>query len=97
MGRAVSDAGLTVRFDDLRHTCSTKLAESQASEQTIMAIAGHPTRALLEHYSHIRMATKRRRLRGSCRTGECEPKREPTANRRNCPTKYLIEKMVGLD
>ena len=69
MGRAVSDAGLTVRFDDLRHTCSTKLAESQASEQTIMAIAGHPTRAMLEHYSHIRMAAKRAALEGIVQDG----------------------------
>jgi len=29
------------RFHDLRHTCITKLAEGQASEQTLMSIAGH--------------------------------------------------------
>jgi integrase len=50
---------LRCRFHDLRHTCITKLAESQASEQTIMAIAGHLSRTMLEHYSHIRMAAKR--------------------------------------
>jgi hypothetical protein len=50
-------AGL--RFHDLRHTAITKLAEPQASDQTIMAIAGHVSRQMLEHYSHIRMATKR--------------------------------------
>jgi integrase len=50
---------LACRFHDLRHTCITKLAESQASEQTIMAIAGHLSRTMLEHYSHIRMAAKR--------------------------------------
>jgi integrase len=50
-------AGL--RFHDLRHTAITKLAESLASEQTIMAIAGHVSRRMLEHYSHIRMAAKR--------------------------------------
>jgi integrase len=50
-------AGL--RFHDLRHTAITKLAESQASDQTIMSIAGHVSRAMLEHYSHIRMAAKR--------------------------------------
>lgn len=49
---------LRCRFHDLRHTCITKLAEGQASEQTIMAIAGHLSRAILEHYSHIRMAAK---------------------------------------
>jgi integrase len=50
-------AGL--RFHDLRHTCITKLAEGQASEQTLMSIAGHLSRKMLEHYSHIRMAAKR--------------------------------------
>lgn len=50
-------AGL--RFHDLRHTCITKLAEGQASEQTLMAIAGHVSRKMLEHYSHARMVAKR--------------------------------------
>ena len=53
-------AGL--RFHDLRHTAITKLAESQASDQTIMAIAGHVSRQMLEHYSHIRLAAKRTAL-----------------------------------
>jgi hypothetical protein len=48
-----------LRFHDLRHTAITKLAESQASDQTIMAIAGHVSQQMLEHYSHIRMAAKR--------------------------------------
>jgi integrase len=56
---ACKRAGLKVRFHDLRHTAITKLAEGQASEQTIMAIAGHLSRTMLEHYSHIRMAAKR--------------------------------------
>lgn len=60
--RALADAGLQIRFHDLRHCCITKLAESQASEQTIMAISGHLSRAMLEHYSHIRMAAKRTAL-----------------------------------
>ena len=51
-----------MRFHDLRHCCITKLAESQASEQTIMAIAGHLSRAMVEHYSHIRMSAKRTAL-----------------------------------
>ncbi len=53
-------AGL--RFHDLRHCAITKLAESQASDQTIMSIAGHVSREMLEHYSHIRMAAKRTAL-----------------------------------
>ena len=46
-----------LRFHD--HTSITKLAESQASDQTVMSIAGHVSRQILEHYSHIRMAAKR--------------------------------------
>jgi integrase len=59
---ALTRAGLSIRFHDLRHTCITKLAESQASEQTIMSIAGHLSRRMVEHYSHIRMAAKRTAL-----------------------------------
>jgi integrase len=56
---ACKRAGLKLRFHDLRHTAITKLSESQASDQTIMSIAGHVSRAMLEHYSHIRLAAKR--------------------------------------
>jgi integrase len=59
---ALKRAGLQLRFHDLRHTCITKLAESQASEQTLMAIAGHVSRKMIEHYSHIRMEAKRAAL-----------------------------------
>jgi integrase len=44
----------TLRFHDLRHHAITELAESQASDATIMAIAGHVSREMLEHYSHVR-------------------------------------------
>jgi integrase len=50
-------AGL--RFNDLRHHAITELAESQASDSTIMALAGHVSRKMLEHYSHIRQDSKR--------------------------------------
>ena len=53
-------AGLTgLRFHDLRHHCITKLAEAGVPEQTLMALAGHVTREMLEHYSHVRMQAKR--------------------------------------
>jgi len=60
--RNVKSPFARLRFHDLRHTCVTKLAEGQASEQTIMAIAGHVSRKMLEHYSHIRMEAKRAAL-----------------------------------
>jgi integrase len=53
-------AGL--RFHDPRHSAITKLSESQASDQTIMAIAGHLSREMLEHYNHVRLAAKRAAL-----------------------------------
>lgn len=52
------------RFHDLRHTAITELAESGAADATLMAIAGHMTREMLEHYSHVRMQTKRTALDG---------------------------------
>jgi len=51
-----------LRFHDLRHHAVTELAESHASERTIMAIAGHISTRMLEHYSHIRMDAKRKAL-----------------------------------
>lgn len=48
-----------LRFHDLRHHSITKLAEAGVPDQTLMAIAGHVSREMLEHYSHIRMAAKR--------------------------------------
>jgi len=48
-----------LRFHDLRHHAITELAESQASDQTIMAIAGHVSREMLDHYSHVRLEAKR--------------------------------------
>jgi hypothetical protein len=38
----------------------TKLAEGDASDATIEALAGHMSRQMLEHYSHVRMAAKRK-------------------------------------
>ena len=55
-----STAGL--RFHDLRHHAITELAESQASDQTVMAIAGHVSPRMLAHYSHVRLGAKRTAL-----------------------------------
>jgi len=65
-----STAGL--RFRDLRHHAITELAESTASDQTIMAIAGHVSPKMLAHYSHVRLEAKRtalNALRGSHKDG----------------------------
>src|SRR6516165_7664629 len=50
------------RLHDSRHTLITELGESGASDQTIMDIAGHVSRQMLKHYSHIRMKAKREAL-----------------------------------
>jgi len=56
-----TDAGVFGRWHDSRHTFITGLAESgEASDQTIMDIAGHVSKRMLKHYSHIRMEAKRR-------------------------------------
>ena len=47
------------RFHDLRHCAITQLAESGTPDSTIMAIAGHVSRRMLERYSHVRMEAKR--------------------------------------
>jgi integrase len=53
-------SGVLCRFHDLRHTFVSRLAESQASDSIIMALAGHDYRAMIERYSQIRMEAKRR-------------------------------------
>jgi integrase len=58
--KRASAAFVGMRFHDLRHCAITKLAESGAPDETIMAIAGHLDRKMLEHYSHIRNAAKRK-------------------------------------
>ena len=64
-----------LRFHDLRHHAITELAESQTSDATIMAIAGHVSRQMLEHYSHVRLDLKRKALDGlATRKGNSESK-----------------------
>jgi hypothetical protein len=50
------------RWHDNRHTLITDLAESGAGDETIRDIAGHVSKQMLKHYSHIRMEAKRRAL-----------------------------------
>jgi integrase len=47
------------RFHDLRHCAITQLSENGTADSTIMAIAGHVSRRMLERYSHVRMEAKR--------------------------------------
>jgi hypothetical protein len=58
------EARLKGRWHNNRHTLITKLAESEADDQTIMEIAGHVSHQMLARYSHIRMEAKREALEG---------------------------------
>ena len=51
--------GVQCRLHDLRHTAATKMAEAGVPESTMLALMGHMSRAMMERYSHIRMAAKR--------------------------------------
>jgi integrase len=93
-------AGL--RFHDLRHHAITELAESQASDSTIMALAGHLSRKMLEHYSHIRQDAKREAV--NVLSARVPKWPEMRGYDTNCDTKpvevgsampRVIEKMVG--
>jgi len=74
--------GQRLRFHDLRHQAITELAEAGAPDATIEALAGHLSREMMEHYSHVRMAAKREaldRLPGGLMrrpTGEEQPSSE---------------------
>jgi integrase len=61
---ACKTAGVRYRWHDLRHTFVSRLAESASiSEQTIRSLAGHVSRQMLEHYSHIRSQAKQAAIR----------------------------------
>ena len=64
------NAGVTGRWHDNRHTLVTELAESGAGDQTIMDIAGHVSKQMLKHYSHIRMEAKRTALESIVKKSE---------------------------
>lgn len=53
------DAKVSRRIHDLRHTVATTLAKAGTPESTMLALLGHMSRAMLEHYSHVRLAAKR--------------------------------------
>ena len=55
------EAGIKGRWHDNRHTFITDLAESgEAADETIQDLAGHVSKRMLKHYSHIRTQAKRR-------------------------------------
>jgi integrase len=57
---ARTKANVEGRFHDNRHTFVTDLAESGAGDEVIRDMAGHVSKEMLKHYSHIRTQAKRR-------------------------------------
>jgi integrase len=58
--RALRIAGVKYRWHDGRHSFVSRLAENpHVSESTIMGMAGHVSKRMLERYSHVRMEAKR--------------------------------------
>ena len=62
---ALRQSGLKYRWHDLRHTFITRLLEvPNNSEETVRALAGHVSRKMMEHYSHIRRKAKEAAIEG---------------------------------
>jgi integrase len=74
------------RWHDNRHTLVTDLAESGAGDETIRDIAGHVSKQMLKHYSHIRMEAKRRALEGIVTKADAKPAPETSAVSTKGPT-----------
>ena len=89
-------AGLAgLRFHDLRHHAITELAESSASDQTIMAIAGHVSPKMLAHYSHVRLEARRKAVEALV----TQPSTEVTsqaASQKADPIPQVLENLVDV-
>ena len=90
------------RFHDCRHHAITELAESQASDATIIALAGHVSRKMLEHYSHVRQQAKREAVNVLSAKRPNRPTTKDYDTNRDTKTlmpeqvrPYVIEGMVG--
>ncbi len=83
-GSIRTEANVSCRLHDLRHTALTKMAEAGTPESTMLALAGHMSRAMLERYSHIRMAAKREAVQAPSLTPKATAVRE---NSDEVPTK----------
>jgi len=65
------------RFHDNRHTFVTDLSESGAGDQVIQDMAGHVSRDMVKHYSHIRTEAKRRAVGSHVPNGRTERRKQP--------------------
>ena len=73
-GKVKAAAGVKGRWHDSRHTFITDLAESgEAADGTIEDLAGHVSKQMLKHYSHIRTQAKRRAVDSLVRPIQADP------------------------
>jgi integrase len=90
--KLTKQAGLAgLRFHDLRHHAITELAESLASDQTIMSIAGHVSPRMLALYSHVRLEAKRKALDALSTVGPGMVTSQVTSQNPSAPTQLLEE------
>jgi integrase len=73
-GNIRKEANVQCRLHDLRHTAATKMAEAGTPESTMLALMRHMSRAMLERYSHIRMAAKREAVEALATSRPVSPK-----------------------
>ena len=96
----VKSSTVGLRFHDLRHHTITELAESQASDRTIMSIAGHVSQQMLAHYSHVRIEAKRKALDAlaiGIKTVGYDTKNDTKSVKRTIISSQLTEKNGGDD
>jgi integrase len=48
-----------LRFHDLRHQAITEMAEAGAPDSVIQSLAGHLSKRMMDHYSHVRRTAKK--------------------------------------
>jgi integrase len=79
-----ADSGVEGRFHDTRYTFVTDLAESGAGDQVIQDMAGHVSKDMVKHYSHIRTEAKRRAVEKlGAGHGESDPATSPQNFQKN--------------
>ena len=57
---ARSEAGIKLRFHDLRHTFATRLIESGVDIVTVQQLLGHHSVVVTQRYTHSNLENKRR-------------------------------------
>jgi hypothetical protein len=71
-----AECRVACRWHDMRHSFISRLAEGEASDATIMSLAGHLSRKMMEKYYHTRNEAKRQAISALDRFPEPARKRE---------------------